>query len=97
MHPKMFKYIFIVIVIILNNAVLAKENIKKPEILEENEFTEINSAPLKVSEAARYSFADIVEPLIPAVVNISTIEYVNSKSENAEKDPLQEKKTFRLH
>lgn len=94
MHPKMFKYIFAVIVIILlNNAVLAKENIKKPgKILEENEFTEINSVPLKVSEAARYSFADIVEPLIPAVVNISTIEYVNSKSENAEKDPLQEKK-----
>ncbi|WP_347939389.1 Do family serine endopeptidase [Rickettsia oklahomensis] len=88
----MFKYIFAVIVILLNNNVLATENIKKQEILDVNEFTEINSAPLKVSEAARYSFADIVEPLIPAVVNISTIEYVNSKSENAEKDPLQEKK-----
>ncbi|AEK74207.1 serine peptidase [Rickettsia conorii subsp. heilongjiangensis] len=87
------KIVLVIIVLISSNVVLAKENSKflKVAAQEENEFTEINSAPLKVSEAARYSFADIVEPLIPAVVNISTIEYVNSKSENAEKDPLQEK------
>ncbi|ACR47504.1 endopeptidase [Rickettsia peacockii str. Rustic] len=87
------KIVIVIIVLISSNVVLAKENSKSLKVAaqEENEFTEINSAPLKVSEAARYSFADIVEPLIPAVVNISTIEYVNSKSENAEKDPLQEK------
>ena len=87
------KIVLVLIVLISSNVVLAKENSKSLKVAdqEENEFTEINSAPLKVSEAARYSFADIVEPLIPAVVNISTIEYVNSKSENAEKDPLQEK------
>jgi serine protease Do len=87
------KIFLVVIVLTSSNGVLAKENSKSLKAdQEENEFTAINSAPLKVSEAARYSFADIVEPLIPAVVNISTIEYVNSKSENAEKDPLQEKK-----
>ncbi|MCC8406320.1 MAG: Do family serine endopeptidase [Rickettsia endosymbiont of Sceptobius lativentris] len=88
------KIVLVIIVLISSNIVLAKENSKSLKVAEqdENEFTAINSAPLKVSEAARYSFADIVEPLIPAVVNISTIEYVNSKSENAEKDPLQEKK-----
>ncbi|MEG8229752.1 Do family serine endopeptidase [Candidatus Rickettsia tasmanensis] len=87
------KIVLVIIVLISNNVVLARDNSKSLKVAaqEENEFTEINSAPLKVSEAARYSFADIVEPLIPAVVNISTIEYVNSKSENAEKDPLQEK------
>ena len=87
------KIVLVIIVLISSNVVLAQENSKSLKVAdqEENEFTEINSAPLKVSEAARYSFADIVEPLIPAVVNISTIEYVNSKSENAEKDPLQEK------
>ncbi|ACP53122.1 MAG: Do family serine endopeptidase [Rickettsia africae] len=87
------KIVIVIIVLISSNVVLAKENSRSLKVAaqEENEFTEINSAPLKVSEAARYSFADIVEPLIPAVVNISTIEYVNSKSENAEKDPLQEK------
>ncbi|HJD54737.1 MAG TPA: Do family serine endopeptidase [Rickettsia endosymbiont of Proechinophthirus fluctus] len=87
------KIVIVIIVLISSNVVLAKENSKSLKVAaqEENEFTEINSAPLKVSEAARYSFADIVEPLIPAVVNISTIEYVNSKSENPEKDPLQEK------
>ncbi|MFA1688904.1 Do family serine endopeptidase [Candidatus Rickettsia barbariae] len=87
------KIVIVIIVLISSNVVLAKENSRSLKVAaqEENKFTEINSAPLKVSEAARYSFADIVEPLIPAVVNISTIEYVNSKSENAEKDPLQEK------
>ncbi|AFC71948.1 serine protease [Rickettsia rhipicephali str. 3-7-female6-CWPP] len=87
------KIVIVIIVLISSNVVLAQENSKSLKVAdqEENEFTEINSAPLKVSEAAHYSFADIVEPLIPAVVNISTIEYVNSKSENAEKDPLQEK------
>ncbi|MCX4080396.1 Do family serine endopeptidase [Rickettsia rhipicephali] len=87
------KIVLVIIVLISSNVVLAQENSKSLKVAdqEENEFTEINSAPLKVSEAARYSFADIVEPLIPAVVNISTIEYVNSKSENAKKDPLQEK------
>ncbi|AFC71678.1 serine protease [Rickettsia australis str. Cutlack] len=87
------KIVLVIIIVISSNVILAKENNKSLKLVdqEENEFTAINSAPLKVSEAARYSFADIVEPLIPAVVNISTIEYVNSKSENAEKDPLQEK------
>ena len=86
MNSQIFKHIFAIIIIILNNLVLAKENTKKPEILKVDEFAKISSMPLKVTEAARYSFADIVEPLIPAVVNISTIEYVNSKSE--EKKPL---------
>ncbi|ABV74514.1 Periplasmic serine protease [Rickettsia akari str. Hartford] len=86
------KIVLVIIILISSNVILAKENNKSLKLADqaENEFTAINSAPLKVSEAARYSFADIVEPLIPAVVNISTIEYVNSKSENAEKDPLQE-------
>ncbi|MGX6959923.1 MAG: Do family serine endopeptidase [Rickettsia endosymbiont of Pentastiridius leporinus] len=90
-----FKYIFVIIFLILSNNILAKENSKTPKVkeIEEGEFAAINPIPLKVSESARYSFADIVEPLIPAVVNISTIEYINSKSEEAaEKDPLQEKK-----
>lgn len=89
------KIFFVIIILIFNNNVLAKENNKSSKAIdseEESEFTEINSIPLKVNNASRYSFADIVEPLIPAVVNISTIEYVNSKSEAAEKDPLQEKK-----
>jgi len=88
------KIFFVVIVLISSNGVLAKENSKSLKVAdqEENEFTEINSVPLKVNNASRYSFADIVEPLIPAVVNISTIEYVNNKLDNAEKDPLQEKK-----
>lgn len=89
------KIFFVIIILIFNNNVLAKENNKSSKAIdleEESEFTEINSIPLKVNNASRYSFADIVEPLIPAVVNISTIEYVNSKSEAVEKDPLQEKK-----
>ncbi|AFE52573.1 periplasmic serine protease DO-like precursor [Rickettsia prowazekii str. GvV257] len=88
------KIFLIVIVLMFNNIILAKENSNALKVVdqEENEFTAINSAPLKISEAARYSFADIVEPLIPAVVNISTIEYVNDKSENSEKDLLQENK-----
>lgn len=89
------KIFFVIIILIFNNNVLAKENNKSSKAIdleEESEFTEINSIPLKVNNASRYSFADIVEPLIPAVVNISTIEYVNSKAEAAEKDPLQEKK-----
>lgn len=91
------KIFFVIIVLIFNNNVLAKENSKSSKAIDlekESEFSEINSIPLKVNNASRYSFADIVEPLIPAVVNISTIEYVNSKSEAAEKDPLQEKKTL---
>ncbi|XVN40650.1 MAG: Do family serine endopeptidase [Rickettsia endosymbiont of Argas persicus] len=94
MKSKISKYAVIVIILILNNNILAKQEVKTLKItdLEENEFTEINSSPLKVSNSSRYSFADIVEPLIPAVVNISTIEYVNNKSENIDKDPLQEKK-----
>ncbi|ASX28134.1 serine peptidase [Rickettsia sp. MEAM1 (Bemisia tabaci)] len=89
------KIFFVIIILIFNNNVLAKENNKSSKAIdfeEESEFTEINSVPLKVNNASRYSFADIVEPLIPAVVNISTIEYVNNKAEAAEKDPLQEKK-----
>lgn len=89
------KIFFVIIILIFNNNVLAKENNKSSKAIdleEESEFTEINSIPLKVNNASRYSFADIVEPLISAVVNISTIEYVNSKAEAAEKDPLQEKK-----
>lgn len=89
------KIFFVIIAFLLNNNVLAKESSKSLKITgleEENELTEINSIPLKVNNASRYSFADIVEPLIPAVVNISTIEYVNNKLDNAEKDPLQEKK-----
>lgn len=91
------KIFFVIIVLIFNNNVLAKENSKSSKAIaleEESAFSEINSIPIKVNNASRYSFADIVEPLIPAVVNISTIEYVNSKSEAAEKDPLQEKKTL---
>lgn len=91
------KIFFVIIILIFNNNVLAKENNKSSKAIdleEESEFTEINSIPLKVNNASRYSFADIVEPLIPAVVNISTIEYVNSKAEATEKDPLQEKKTL---
>ncbi|HJD55204.1 MAG TPA: Do family serine endopeptidase [Rickettsia endosymbiont of Pyrocoelia pectoralis] len=98
MHLRIFKYIFVIIFLILSNNVLAKENSKTPKVKEpeeEGEFAAINPVPLKVSESASYSFADIVEPLIPAVVNISTIEYLNSKSEEAaEKDPLQEKKSL---
>ena len=90
------KIVLVIIVLISSNVVLAKENSDSSKVAEQagNEFAEISAAPLKVSEAARYSFADVVEQLIPAVVNISTIEYVNSKSENVEKDPLQAKKTL---
>ncbi len=89
------KIFIVTIVLLFNNNVLAKDNSKSSKIInleEEGKFLEINSIPIKVNNASRYSFADIVESLIPAVVNISTIEYVNSKSEAAEKDSLQETK-----
>lgn len=94
MKSKILKFVFIIIVLVLNNSILAKVNDKSSKIIdnEENEFSEINSIPLKVDNASRYSFADIVEPLIPAVVNISTVEYVNNKTDNTEKDPLQERR-----
>ncbi len=84
---RQLKYVIFCLSLILNSHVLAEKNSETVE----NDFTEISSVPLKVNESARYSFADIVEPLIPAVVNISTIEYVNNKSESNDKEPLREK------
>ncbi|MDR0296997.1 MAG: hypothetical protein LBH67_03435 [Rickettsia sp.] len=39
------------------------------------ESSKLQSVPIKVSESPNYSFADIVEPLIPAVVNVYTVQY----------------------
>lgn len=102
---KSFEYIsisFLLIAITLHDAVakpsLAGENTKLPEnqVLQENEISTISSMPLIPQEPVRHSFADIVEPLIPAVVNISTIQYIHNKSESTEKDPLNEKKPLDL-
>ncbi|MFY9590160.1 Do family serine endopeptidase [Rickettsia endosymbiont of Halotydeus destructor] len=87
---RQLKYVIFFISFILNNQILAEKN-SNPATSGESEFAEINSVPLKINESARYSFADIVEPLIPAVVNISTIEYIDKKSESLDKENLRDK------
>lgn len=49
------------------------------------ETSNIEKSAIEISERTRYnSFADIVEPLIPAVVNIYTVQY-SKKLENSQK------------
>ncbi|MFU7502478.1 MAG: hypothetical protein ACE1S7_03345 [Candidatus Tisiphia sp.] len=44
--------------------------------------------PIKIPESHNYSFADIVEPLIPAVVNVYTVQY-NQKLEDSHKKSFE--------
>lgn len=66
----------------LNQISLAKDS-ATPE-----ESSKLQSAPIKISESHKYSFADIVEPLIPAVVNVYTVQY-NQKSEDSHKKSFE--------
>lgn len=50
------------------------ENIQSSKTTPE-ESNNLQSVPIKIPESHNYSFADIVEALIPAVVNVYTVQY----------------------
>ncbi|BFD45835.1 MAG: Do family serine endopeptidase [Rickettsia endosymbiont of Sergentomyia squamirostris] len=63
------------------------ENIQPSKITPE-ESNNLQSVPIKIPESHNYSFADIVEPLIPAVVNVYTVQY-NQKLEDSHKKSFE--------
>ncbi|WP_375326575.1 Do family serine endopeptidase [Candidatus Tisiphia endosymbiont of Nemotelus uliginosus] len=83
----LLKILFLIINLSFLSCIFAEDITPPPNILP-LERKELEIPPVKVPATSHYnSFADIVEPLAPAVVNIYTVQY-HSKLDNTQTKPF---------